>query len=161
MSCDSLSILDEGFNSESCCFFPGDRAQIAVRLGELILPTHVTIDYVLPSHAMIHRAPRHLVLWGLVDGVSNKAVYQSLSQFRAVHQSLGEGPLQSGPFIFLPFANFTFDGHAPFPFQTFPIHSEIVSSGMTSGVYILEVRSNWGGNSTGICRMRLHGEQAA
>lgn len=160
LACEPDDVLDEDFGSPHCCFFPGDRGQIAVRLSKLVRPTHVAINYTPPTHTMVHHAPQHVVLWGLVDGAANKALFNSLSQFRAEHRSLGDGPAQSGRFVFLPFANFTFDIHASFSVQTFPIHSEIVFAKMSSGLYIVEVRSNWGGNSSGICRIHLHGEPA-
>ncbi|PIL33265.1 hypothetical protein GSI_04715 [Ganoderma sinense ZZ0214-1] len=160
LSCnDPENILDEGRDPGSCCFIAGNRGQVAIRLAELIRPTHVVIDYIIPSHPLLHHAPRQVILWGLVDGAVNKALFQSMSRFRAKHRSLGDGPPVSASFLFLPFANFTFDIHTAFPIQTFPIHPDIVVSEMTSGLYILEIRSNWGGNTTGICRVRLHGER--
>ena len=160
-SCEPEDLLEEDDGAHPCCFFAGDRAQVAVRLSQLIRPTHVTIDYVLPARTMSRNAPRRLVLWGLVDGAANKALFKSLTQFHHEQRSLGEGPPNSGRLVFLPFADFAFDAHAAFPIQTFPIHSEIVFSGMSSGFYILEIRSNWGGNLTGIRRLRLHGEQVS
>ncbi|KAI1790684.1 hypothetical protein LXA43DRAFT_890569 [Ganoderma leucocontextum] len=158
-SCEPEDILEEVHSSQPCCFFAGDRGQFAIRLSQLIRPTHVTIDYPPPTRTMSRRAPRQLVLWGLVDGAANKALFNSLAQFRDDYRSLGDGPLQSGPFLFLPLANFTFDVHGAFPIQTFPVHPEIVFSGIRSGLYVLEVRSNWGGELTGIRRVGLHGEE--
>nr|VWO94125.1 Immunoglobulin G-binding protein A (IgG-binding protein A) (Staphylococcal protein A) (SpA) [Ganoderma boninense] len=160
LECDLDDVLDENFGIPSCCFLPGHRGQIAVRLSQLIRPTHVAINYTPPRRAMVIHAPQHIVLWGLIDGTANTALFNSLSRFREDHRSLGDGPPLSGRFNFLPFANFTFDLRASYPVQTFPIHPEIVFARMSSGLYIVEIRSNWGGNSSGICHIHLHGEEA-
>ena len=160
-TCEIEDVLDEDLDPGSCCFFAGDHGQIAIRLSKLIRPLHVAVDYTPPIRSMSCHAPRQLVLWGLVDGAANKAIFKSLSLFRDQHRSLSDRPPQAGNFTFLPFANFTFDIHAAFPIQTFPIHLEVVFGGLSSGLFVLEIRSNWGGNSTGIRRVHLHGEQVS
>nr|VWP02295.1 NAD-dependent histone deacetylase SIR2 [Ganoderma boninense] len=159
LECELDDVLDENFGTPSCCFLPGHRSQITVRLSQLIRPTHITINYTPPRRAMANHAPQHMVLWGLIDGTANTALFNSLLRFREDHTSLGDGPSLAGHFTFLPFANFTFDLRAAYPVQTFPIHPEVVFSRMSSGLYIVEVRSNWGGNSSGICHIHLHGEE--
>ncbi|KAI0714469.1 hypothetical protein C8T65DRAFT_521499, partial [Cerioporus squamosus] len=156
------NILDEDLRSGSCWSFPDDHAQVSVKLREFIYPTHVTIDHVPRKIAgNILAAPRHMVLWGVVDGQGN---YQrredALESLRGspLHQ-LGEGPPIRAGGTFVPLAAFEYDINAPSHIQTFPIDPAVIASRMYFGVIVLEIKDNWGAESTRVYRVRVHGEE--
>ena len=157
----AVNVLDEDLRSGSCWSFFGNHAQVSIKLPEFIYPTHVTIDHI-PREIAAHidEAPRHIVLWGVLDGKLNyqrrEAALESLRQ-SPLH-SAGEGPpIQAGG-TFIPLAVFDYDINAEFHIQTFPVDSAIVESRMYFGAVVLEVKSNWGGNSTRLYRVRIHGD---
>lgn len=160
-SCDPNNVLTTNLDRDSCWFIPAACGQVAIRLPELIRLTHVTIDYLPPEHTMAHHAPRCIVVWGLVDGTANKVLYQQLLMYWEASWKLGDGPPQAGPFTFVPFTYFTYNINMMFPIQIFPSSVDIVSLGITSGLFVVDVQSNWGGNTTGICHVCLHGKPSS
>ncbi|KAI1787158.1 hypothetical protein LXA43DRAFT_896715 [Ganoderma leucocontextum] len=133
------NVLTADLDRKSCWFFPESCGQVAIRVSQLIRLTHTTIDYLSPQETLTHHAPRRIIIWGLVDGAANKVLYQRLATYREVHQRLGDGPAHTGAYTFLPFANFTYDIGSAFPIQTFPSSPDIVTSGLTSGLFVVEV----------------------
>ncbi len=156
------NILDEDLRSGSCWSIPDDHAQVSVKLRKFIYPTHVTIDHVPREIAAnIQEAPRHMVLWGVVDGQGN---YQRREDaFRSLQQSslhlLGEGPPIRAGGTFVPLAAFEYDINAPFHVQTFPVDPAVIASRMYFGIMVLEIKENWGAESTRIYRVRVHGDE--
>ncbi|KAI0666483.1 hypothetical protein C8Q78DRAFT_932613, partial [Trametes maxima] len=151
------NVLAEGLQRDMCWLFDGHQGQVAIRLPALISPTHIALDYAT-SVGMHHRAPRRVILWGLVEGDANRLTYdKQLRDYRDTVAHLGEGPLQSLGYTFLALAHFEYDLFAPFALQTHPVADLVVKSQITFGVVVLEVRSNWGGFQTALCRVRIHG----
>jgi hypothetical protein len=96
------------------------------------------------STALLSRAPRQVVVWGLVDGVKNmKAYKRSRDAFASVLLRHPPFPMPREG-LFIPLAEFEFDITAPSMRQAFPLSDEAKSSGMDFGVIVLQVRSNWG-----------------
>ncbi|KAI0827600.1 hypothetical protein BC628DRAFT_1418233 [Trametes gibbosa] len=155
------NVLTEGLHLESCWIFPSPQMQIGIRFREHhFMPTHIALDMGISSgFRAIMQAPRHVVLWGLVDGNAKRLAYEGkLSEYRKSVARLGTGPAESLGYTFLALAEFEFDPYAAFPLQTFPVADAIVDAQMTFGVLVLEVRSNWGGRTTTICRVRALGD---
>ncbi len=153
------NILDEDLRSGSCWAFPGNRAQIAIKTSTLIYPSHITIDHVSRDIAAdIRQAPRNIVVWGLLEGKANQKHHADIME-RLSASSLnttGDGPPIKNGGIFLPLAAFEYviDSDS---IQTFAFDPVITSSGMYFGVYVVEIRSNWGASSTRLYRVRIHG----
>ncbi|KAJ2970792.1 hypothetical protein NUW54_g12653 [Trametes sanguinea] len=108
------------------------------------------------------QAPRDVVLWGVVDGTSNRLAYDThLRRYRETISQIGMGPAHAADYTFIAMAAFQYDPLAAFALQTFPVSKAIQASGMTFGLVVVEVRSNWGGNQTAVCRIRVHGDSTA
>lgn len=152
------SLLTDGLSMDSCWTFSGQNAQVAIRLPQKITPTHVAID--VATRVLVTRAPRHVLLWGVVDGGVNKLTYEKgLKEYRETVAHRGTGPAQSNDYTFLLLADFVYDPAAAFPLQTFPIAQPVIASQITFGLLVAETRSNWGGGQTSICRVLIHGER--
>ncbi|KAI0644131.1 hypothetical protein C8Q79DRAFT_913599 [Trametes meyenii] len=153
-------VLTEDLRRESCWRFPGEHGQLGIRLfNQLITPTHVALDAAMRT-AFYTRAPRHVILWGVVDGDVNRRIYDTqLRDYRTTVAHLGDGPAQSLGYTFLALVDFEYNPIVPFPLQTHAIARSVVLSQITFGILVLEVRSNWRGSSTYLCRIRIHGDK--
>ncbi|KAI0702558.1 hypothetical protein C8Q76DRAFT_606617 [Earliella scabrosa] len=157
------NILDEDIRSGSCWSFSGDRAQVGIKVSTQLYPTHVTIEHIPRAiTAHISHAPRHVVVWGGLDGKDNERRYaESMERLRmSPLNETGEGPPITGGSTFLPLAAFDYDPKAKSHVQTFPIDAAICASRIFFGVFVVEVRSNWGGAMTRLYRVRVHGLEA-
>ncbi|KAI0360944.1 hypothetical protein OH77DRAFT_1418989 [Trametes cingulata] len=140
--------------------------QLGIRLPFLIYPTHVTIDHIPREIAAdIGQAPRNILVWGLIDGEENRALYHKYSAARkaSMHgaQDLDRmAPLTSGAFSYVLLSTFAYDIYAPSHIQTFEIEDCVVASGMSFGIVVVEVLDNWGGRCTCLYRVRIHGKEA-
>ncbi len=153
------TVLSDDFRISGCWSIPGSHLQVGVVLSETIYPSHFTIDHVpYPLADDIFAAPRRVILWGVVDGSSNKETYAHLrvqsSELAAYNRS---APPMDGAFTFIPLATFEYDIYADSHVQTFPIYTPVVRSGIDVGLVVLDVVSNWGSNTTSLCRLRVHG----
>ena len=151
--------LHDDLRVGECWLVSGRSGQLGIGLHTFLAPTHVTIDHIpLEIAADIGQAPRKMVLWGLVEGDRNLAVYHDLVERGvALHTPGHEHPTvhSDQPFVLL--ASFAYDIFAPFHIQTFPISSIAVDEGIYFGVVVLEVLDNWGGQTTCVYRVRVHG----
>lgn len=156
---DPDSLLEEDLSTESCWFFVGRHGQVGVRLPHhQVAPTHIALDVVLHLETLA-LAPRRVVVWGTVDGDANRHKYNTLLRtYRERVAHLGSGPSLSLGYTFLALADFEYDPAAAFPLQTFRVAPLVVASQITFGVLVVEVKSNWGGNKTVICSIRVHGD---
>ncbi|KAI9057379.1 hypothetical protein FKP32DRAFT_1554420, partial [Trametes sanguinea] len=140
-----------------CWSFAGNQGQLGIRLSQKINPTHVAVD-MLTTYAFDPRAPRDIIVWGIVDGGANRLIFDAdLRQYREAIAHYGAGPAQTLGYDFLPLAYFQYNATAAFPLQTFHIASPVIASSMTFGVVVVEFRNNWGGDVTHVCRLRVHG----
>ncbi|KAJ3000373.1 hypothetical protein NUW54_g6793 [Trametes sanguinea] len=154
------NVLTEELHHDACWNFPGDHGQVAIRLSRKITPSHVALDFNL-SFGLV-RAPRDIVLWGVVDGTGNRLAYDiHLQHYRDRVSQLGPAPAHAPVYTFLPMASFQYDPLSPFALQTFSVERAVQASGMSFGLVVVEIRSNWGGNRTAVCRIRVHGEPTA
>ncbi|RDX40494.1 hypothetical protein OH76DRAFT_1459489 [Lentinus brumalis] len=146
-----------------CWLIPGTVAQLGVQLSEMIHPTHVTIDHIpLEIAADIGQAPRTVVLWGAIDGSVNEARRRrTFASFRVTPPAILFGraePHVTARKTFILLGSFEYDIRAGAPTQTFPLDWHVVESDLYFGVVVLEILDNWGGNSTCLYRVRVHGE---
>lgn len=150
------------------CWTTSDSGQLGISMPTLIYPHYVTIDHIPRQLAIdIGRAPRHLVLWGVVDGQSNVRKFRSLS----THDAISQVPFNLAPYgrsaplvtannAFVALATFEYDIVNDWPTQTFPVFDHIRDSQMDFGVFVLEIVDNWGGSDTCLYRVRIHGQPA-
>ncbi|KAI9057365.1 hypothetical protein FKP32DRAFT_1583899 [Trametes sanguinea] len=153
--------LEESFAHRPFCWsFPGNRGQIGIRLSQKIIPTHLVLDMAYSTASeRPSRAPRQVILWGVVDGHANHATYEKdLREYRSGVAQHGSGPAESTGYTFLALAAFEYDATAAFPLQTYRVAESVVDSEMEFGVIVVEIRGNWGGDQTAICGLRVHGE---
>ena len=145
--------------ADSCWSFRGNSGILGIAFSVPdVLLSHVVI-YQQPSNstALLSRAPRQVLVWGLVDGVNMEAYKRSRDAFASAL-------LRHPPFpkpregLFIPLAEFEFDITAPSMRQAFPLSDEARSSGIDFGVIVFQVRSNWGADVTSLLSScsRLH-----
>ncbi|KAH9910908.1 uncharacterized protein BXZ73DRAFT_57482, partial [Epithele typhae] len=128
-------------------------SQVGISTPVLIHPSNVTIDHIPHEIAAdIRRAPRHMILWGVVDGDSNEHRLRTLS-------SLTSPRILSGHSI-IALAEFEYGIHDGAPVQTFPVFDYIALSGMDFGIFLLDIMDNWGASDVCIYRVRIHGQPA-
>jgi SUN domain-containing protein 1/2 len=147
-----------------CWPFAGQRGQLGVSLAAPVVIDEVTIDHISRDIALdIRSAPRHMEVWGLVEGGENLEKYDELVKEKEQRQgemdedeeypdTLPHNP----PYIRI--ANFTYDVDSGKHVQTFPVLQEIQEKKMDFGVVTLRVLNNWGREEfTCLYRFRVHG----
>jgi SUN domain-containing protein 1/2 len=155
--------ITDDLHLPSCWRVSGQAGQLGISLSEPISVTHVTIDHLaVDMTSDIESAPRRLVLWGIIDGVDNAEKWQrhiARSSQLPLHSI--KGPAITNSYSYIPLKIFEYDIHAPSHIQTFEVTKDIRALGMDFGVVVLEILSNWGGSSTCLYRVRIHGDRLA
>ncbi|KAH9846924.1 hypothetical protein C2E23DRAFT_692683, partial [Lenzites betulinus] len=157
-------VIDEDISIGRCWSVP-TTGQVGIRTFVLVHPTHVTIDHIPRQVALdIDRAPRRVVLWGVVDGLPN---IHGLDSLRTLDPDLQlpfnlvphgrTSPRLAGNYAFVALAAFEYDINND-PTQTFAVFDHITSLHMDFGLFVLEVVDNWGANDVCLYRIRIHGE---
>ncbi|KAH9854808.1 hypothetical protein C2E23DRAFT_725559, partial [Lenzites betulinus] len=148
------------------CWAAPIKSQIGLSTGTLIYPTHVTIEHIPRQIAIdIERAPRHVVVWGVVDGLSNmrrfkRFLYTHGTQAAPLLRGRTMPPISS-THTFMPLAAFEYNIWGNSPTQTFPVFDSIATSQMDFGIFVVEVIDNWGGTDICLYRVQVHGKPAA
>ena len=149
--------LSDDLRMEYCWPIRNSSGQLGFMLSEMILVTHVTIDHLARDMTSdISSAPRRMVLWGVIDGEDN------MDKVKSVLKATGDelsGPPITGGYTYIKLQSFSYDIDAPFHIQTFPMIESVVALGLDIGVLVLEILDNWGGPSTCLYRVRIHGER--
>ncbi len=157
-------ILDEDMRSGSHWFLPCAQGQVGIKLPAFIYPTNVTIDHIPRELAAdIRQAPRHMVLWGLLEGSGNdkrRAAFMDSLQMSPLN-STGSAPPITNNGTFLPLAAFEYAIDNDRIVQTFAIDPTVIASRIYFGAVVLEIRSNWGAESTRLYRVRIHGDEVS
>ncbi|KAI9434619.1 hypothetical protein H4582DRAFT_1975874 [Lactarius indigo] len=145
--------------TEVCWSFRGNSGMFGVAFDEPnVMPTHVVIHH-WPSNstASLSRAPRQVIVWGLVDGEANmKAFSRSQRAFTSTLAKVPPSPI-SKEGIFLPLAEIDFDITARSLRQAFPVSKNALLWGIDFGVIVLDIRSNWGADTTSLCTVHVYG----
>ena len=142
----------------SNCWAVNIPGQIGLWMPAVIHPTHVTIEHTPKEvSAAIGRAPRRLVLWGVIDGSPNKSKYASLSEEEKGAFDHSSPSITTGR-VFVSLADFEYDIDADFHIQTFPVSQRIQELRMDFGLFVLEVLGSWGAEDVCMYRVRIHGE---
>lgn len=156
--------LNEDVSIGMCWTLPGQSGQLGVVVVHLIYPTAFSLDHI-PSEiaADIGKAPRVVVIWGVVDGQTNEQAMQQLLQTQRLPNPTPHGrpfPPISDQSRFVLLSSFEYDIHAMSRTQTFPVHPTITALRMCFGIFVVEIADNWGASSTCLYRVRIHGEEA-
>ncbi|KAI9431175.1 hypothetical protein H4582DRAFT_1789667, partial [Lactarius indigo] len=142
-----------------CWSFRGNSGTVGVALSAPnVLPSHIVIQH-QPSNstALLSRAPRQVMVWGLVDGAKNMEAYkQSRDAFASTIVRRPPFPT-SREGLFLPLAEIEFDITTQSLHQSFPLYDEAKSWGIDFGIIVFQVRSNWGADVTSLCSVHVYG----
>ena len=157
-----------------CWPFAGSKGSLGVKLARRVYMEDVTIDHVSGEVAHdLRPAPRHMEVWGLVEGKDNLSKFQEYldrqAQERAEAEREGrpvpEEPIRPSalpknhPYIHL--ASFMYDARGSNSVQTFPVRPEVKELGIDFGLVLLAINSNWGNEEfTCLYRFRVHGSPA-
>jgi Sad1 / UNC-like C-terminal len=144
--------------TEACWSFRGSSGTFGIALDTPnIIPTHVAISHwPFNSTNSLSRAPRQVMVWGLVDGEANlKSFSQIQSSFTSAIAMVPRSLRNEG--VFLPLAKIDFDITARSLRQVFPLQSRALSLGIGFGVIVFDIRSNWGASVTSLCSVRVYG----
>lgn len=154
-------IIDEDL-SIGRCWSVAVTGQIGLSSPTLIHPTSISVDHIPKELAAdIGRAPRRMILWGLVDGLSNLQRFRSLStdELKAIANGR-TSPAVTKNHAFVPLASFEYNIHDDFHIQTFPVHEYVSHFAMDFGVFVVEILDNWGSSDSCLYRVRIHGTPA-
>ncbi|TCD61572.1 hypothetical protein EIP91_008246 [Steccherinum ochraceum] len=154
------SVLEDESNREGDCWEILDtKAQLGIRLHSIIHPTSVTIHHLLVPAENKLRAPRQMVIWGVVENQRIASKIEAFQHLADQHLAgVSNRPLLSPSNIHhTPLASFEYNISST-PTQTFDISPHIRFSGADFGVVVLEIVSNWGGSSICLYGVEVHGE---
>lgn len=157
-----LNIFEDPPALGHCWRFPGSRGHVAIQLEKPSNISAITVGYPLRenlSPGMVLQAPKLFRVWGVpAQEVGSHCVFpdnrqQLLSRFagsRSVKKPL------SGRSIAYQLIEFQYDIHRPRLRQKFPIREGACST-FPIVVIVVEVMENWGGETTCVYRVGVHG----
>nr|ODN77334.1 hypothetical protein L203_06274 [Cryptococcus depauperatus CBS 7841] len=137
----------------SCWPFRGQEGSLGVMLVDRIVIGDVTIEHAPKDLAVdVTTAPRTIKVLGLVDYDAGK---DKLADYWAtvMNDSVSEEDKD-----YLPLGSFTYDPSAQSHIQTFPVPPDVVDLGISVGVVVFKIESNWGGDFTCLYRIRVHSQ---
>ena len=144
------------------CFI-GSKGQLGILLSVPGRITNISVSHP-PQVSVLPSAPRHIILWGVVDGDANKAIYDEHGD---VLQSLRARLLVQGPFarhdnwelIYVPLATFFYNIKGSSAHQVFDVFPEIHELRMDFGIVVVQIVNNWGEAYTGLHHVGIYGER--
>ncbi|KAI0363070.1 hypothetical protein BV20DRAFT_916760, partial [Pilatotrama ljubarskyi] len=149
--------IDDDVHAGKCWRLHTLPSQLGIRLPRMIHPESVTVEHLSTEVPLdIGEAPKNMTLWGLIDGKLNKDLYEALLADGVLDHD-GQTPTISRGYLWAPLVSFFYDIHHENPVQTFAVRGPFLQSSITVGVVAVEVLENWGGNSTCLYRVRIHG----
>ena len=150
-------LIRPNLDGGGCWTVANVQGQVAIALHDHIFPSHFTIDHVpVALAADPNQAPREVRVWGALDGRVNKERYQT---YLASNDDRPSPPYPTivHDYTFVHLADLEYDIRSKRHIQTFPIGEHIAQARLSFGVYVFQVLSNWGGDTTCIYRIRIHG----
>jgi len=158
------SSLDEG----QCWLLPGVIGHLGIHLPNPVTVMHFSVDHaVLPAVTHQRDAPRSMILWGWIEGDQNFAIFNSSLYLRGLSHSRPSVPdvtetlQKSNPrgviveLAHVEYNPFDGDGHR----QTFAVHSDVSAAGLDFGIVVLEIKGNWGADTTCLYGIHIHGHR--
>ncbi|KAK7463515.1 DNA replication factor C complex subunit Rfc1 [Stygiomarasmius scandens] len=166
-----VTALHHDLHNGNCWPMVGTEGNLGVALATPAYIESVSIDHV-PSEASfdMRSAPRHMEVWGMIEGRDNVAKFKQLLQDKEARreearQNGEEVPPEEDypkdlPKNYMRIASFTYNIHSPQYVQTFPILPEVKELGIDFGIVVLRIMDNWGRDEfTCLYRFRVHGQQ--
>ncbi|KAI0366438.1 hypothetical protein BV20DRAFT_952114 [Pilatotrama ljubarskyi] len=150
--------IDDDVHAGKCWTMNTLPSQLGIRLARILRPTHISVEHLPGEIAVdIERAPKNITLWGVLEGTRNKDIFASLKTAGLVDYDR-RFPTIAREQQWAQLVSFVYDIHADNPIQTFPVSRPFVDSELSFGVLAVEILGNWGGNSTCLYRVRIHGD---
>ncbi|KAI0647292.1 UNC-like C-terminal-domain-containing protein [Trametes meyenii] len=152
--------IDDDVHAGKCWQVTTLPSQLGIRLSCMVYPTYVTVEH-LPAEVSVEadQAPKTVQVWGVVEGIRNEDIFASLVASGLSGYDEPAPPIAKN-FLWAPLASFTYNIHADNPVQTFPVSEMYTHSKLSFGVVAVVLLDNWGGNSTCLYRVRVHGTPA-
>ena len=137
--------IDDDNRPGRCWPFNGFVGQLGVLFPIGVNITAISVDHLPQELALsVSNAPRNIKIWGFTEVV-----------YPREGPSIRDAPSISHPdFAFKPVAEFQYDAFGPTHIQTFPVFPV---GGPFDGI-VAEILDNWGGGSTCLYRIRVHGQ---
>ena len=171
-----VTALVPDLNVGSCWPLRGTNGTLGVYLTRHVHITSFTIDHASKDVVYdITPAPKHVRVWGVVDGADNLAKLAAHREELSIRKEVGtlnedeveemeesRPPYSSLPpaLEFVRLGKFEYDINASDNVQTFQVPDRIKDLGIDYGVVLFDVRSNWGHPGyTCLYRVRVHGTQ--
>ena len=153
-------ILRDNLQGGRCWELDGAHGQVGILLAEHVRPSHITVDHVPRGIARsTTQAPRHMRVWGALDGRINHDRYDP--RLFANSNVRSDGPLIPHTYQFVHLADIEYDITASWHAQTFPVDAHVQDMQLSFGVVVVEFLDNWGSSTSCIYRIRIHGEAYA
>lgn len=157
--------LEESVGVGKCWMFDGRSGSLGISLTDDVLITHLAINNAWPaliSNAAVKAAPRHMVLWGLVDDARVRHLSATTGHRLTTDAQFPSTPRPTSkpPSHFLEIAEFSFDIYARPLLQVFTVHQSFRELNIPIRTVVLEVLSNWGSNVTCLYNVAVHGQVA-
>jgi len=149
--------LEDDVGVGNCWAIDGKRGHIGVQLSESVRIMSISINHVAPwliSEADSRRAPRRMVLWGRVKDVSAVAVSDSCTSDCFSPSAVSPRRLER----FVRLADFVYDNTSDRRLQVFDVDHQHITN--TFSAVVLQIRDNWGANSTCLYHFGVYGEIA-
>lgn len=151
--------VDPNLQVGHCWRLPSLPAQLGLKLAERLLVLNVTVDHVPAEfNPDVPSTPRTFIMWGVVDDPKGRKIPDFGG--RGPPSEFFVGPRLQKGHRFLELARFQYDPQLEAHAQTFPTHPYVYEMGMDFGMVVLEILNNWGGSSTCLYRVRVHGQES-
>ncbi|RPD57905.1 hypothetical protein L226DRAFT_474391 [Lentinus tigrinus ALCF2SS1-7] len=162
---DPSVVLSDDNRIGNCWYIPSSHGQVGIALPTFIRPTNVSIDHIpVEVAAEPGQAPRRMILWGVVDGEQNTALYHQFSEELQANVSVRRmaPPLvfEGEAELFVVLSEFEYNISRLALVQTFPVRPVVQQLDFDFGQVVLEISENWGAEGTCLYRVRIHGERA-
>ncbi|VDB95803.1 unnamed protein product [Peniophora sp. CBMAI 1063] len=157
-----------------CWQFSGRQGRLGIELSQRVYVEEVTIEHAPAALSSDQTsAPRHMSLWGLVEGMENvqRAIaWQERGRLLGLRKhfalELDDYPddvqrlLRSARWV--PISTFEYDPEATSAIQTFRVDDDVAELGVAFGTVMLLIHDNWGRDDfTCLYRIRVHGRPLA
>ncbi|KAJ3502796.1 hypothetical protein NLJ89_g8725 [Agrocybe chaxingu] len=142
-----------------CWLIHGSSGQFGIEFRRAATISHISIDHIAKELSFdISNAPKEALIWGILDRRSTTGTHKLAKTPTNIYFM---GKIRDRPFIedrrstFVPIATVKYDIYDSNFIQTFSIFSGLDSISF-DGV-VVEILGNWGGDTTCLYRIRVHG----
>jgi hypothetical protein len=161
--------VDDDVRPGQCWRVDGSSAQLGIRLRHAVQVTNITVDHI--SKKLVtstQNAPRSMIVWGqpatMMDSDDSNKIWETL-MVEGLHRkalralSTRRSPIINNDLQFLPLAFLEYDVHSHWHIQTFSVFDTTLKMNASFATVVFEILDNWGGSSTCLYRVRVHGNE--